>query len=105
MGAFENAKGNFVRFGQKGQSDLWGVDKRGVHWEIETKRIGQRPTPMQLEWLKSMTSKGCVAFWIDSANVAERVAESILSGGTIKWLGAGPDYDIIMPEDTTPPLT
>ena len=53
--------------GQKFQADLWGVDEIGGtarHWEIETKRPGNRPTPGQLEWLKAMSARGCVAFWV-----------------------------------------
>jgi hypothetical protein len=82
----------FVRCGKVGQADLWGIDwvePGGVwarHWEIETKRPGNRPTPAQLEWLKAMSANGCIAYWADSANIAERVAEAIIAGGRIVWL-------------------
>lgn len=75
----------FVRAGQKFQADLWGIDRTARHWEIETKRPGNRPTPGQLGWLKAMSARGCVAFWVDSANIAERVADAVLDGGRIVW--------------------
>lgn len=86
VGAFKNeATGSYFRSGSAGMSDLWGVDRDGRHWEIETKRPGNKPTPKQLAWLKEMTARGCVAFWADSANVAEVVAEAVISGGVIVW--------------------
>lgn len=75
----------FIRFAEPGQSDLWGV-YCGRHWEIETKRFGMRPNPEQLRWLKDMTRRNCVAFWVDSADIAERVSEAIIEGGRIEWL-------------------
>lgn len=78
----------YIRFNKTGQSDLWGTDKHqpwARHWEIETKRLDEKPTPKQLAWLKMISGRGCVAFWSDNANVAERVAESILEGGRIIW--------------------
>jgi hypothetical protein len=85
-----------VRFGSPGQSDLWGIDRTARHWEIETKRPGNRPTPKQLDWLKLMTMMGCVAYWADSANIAEKVAEAILDGGRIIWIGDGDEFDIAL---------
>ena len=75
----------YVRFGAAGQSDLWGLDQTARHWEIETKRQGGKPTPAQLAWLKDLTVRGAVAYWGDSANVIERVAEAVLQGGKIVW--------------------
>jgi len=85
----------FIRFSSPGQSDLWGIDRTGRHWEIEVKASGNKPTPKQLAWLRDMTKRGCVAYWADSANVAERVAEAVLVGGKVVWLGDGSDYDVI----------
>lgn len=76
----------FVRFASPGQADLYGWHVRtGKHWEIEVKAKDKRPTPKQLEWLKGCTRLGAVAYWADSANIAERVAEAVLSGGRIAW--------------------
>ncbi len=85
VGGMTDSSGNHVRFASPGQSDLWGIDRTGRHWEVECKRPGNKPTPKQLAWLKDMTARGCVAYWADSANVAERVAEAILAGGWIVW--------------------
>ena len=93
VGAMQDGE-RFIRFASPGQSDLWGVDQQARHWELEVKRPGNKPTPKQLAWLKGMTARGAVAFWADSANVAERVAEAILAGGQIVWLGDGCDYDV-----------
>lgn len=85
VGAMRDGE-RFIRFAAAGQSDLWGTDCQGRHWEIEVKRPGNRPTLRQLAWLKKMTARGCPAYWADSANIAERVAEAILlHGGRIVW--------------------
>jgi hypothetical protein len=94
VGGMTDSYGHHVRFASPGMADLWGVDRNARHWEIETKRPGNRPTPKQLEWLKGMTARGCVAYWADSANIAERVAEAVLAGGRIAWVGDGCDYDV-----------
>jgi len=52
----------FIRFSSPGQSDLWGIDRTGRHWEIEVKASGNKPTPKQLAWLRDMTKRGCVAY-------------------------------------------
>jgi hypothetical protein len=83
-------KERLVRFAKPGQSDLWGLDwpqelPWGRHWEIETKRPGELPTDLQLVWLWKVHSHGCVAFWVDNAATAERVAMAILAGGRIAW--------------------
>jgi hypothetical protein len=62
------------------------LDARARHWEIEVKAAGKQPTAAQLRWLKQMSSLGAVAFWTDSANDCERVAEAIMCGGRIVWL-------------------
>ncbi len=85
VGAMTDSYGHHVRFAAPGQADLWGFDRTAKHWEIETKRPGNRPTDAQLKWLKYMSNLGCVAFWADSANIAERVAEAVLRGGVIVW--------------------
>ncbi len=69
-----------------GRADLYGWHiKTGTHWEIETKAEGKKLTPLQLGWLKDCSRLGAVAFWTDSANDAERVAEAVLQGGRIVW--------------------
>ena len=75
-----------IRSGAKGQSDLYGwVIATGVHVEIEVKRPPNRPTEHQLAWLKESQRLGALAWWGDSVNVIERVAEALLRGGVIVW--------------------
>jgi hypothetical protein len=95
VGAMKTDAGGFVRFAAPGQSDLWGIDRAGRHWEIECKRSGNKPTPAQLAWLKEMTDRGAVAYWADSVNIAERVAEAVLQGGRIVWRDDG-TFDVEM---------
>ena len=86
----------FIRCASPGQADLWGIDRQARHWEIEVKRPGNKPTGLQLHWLKEMHALGCVAFWSDSANDAERVAKAIKAGGVIVW-DEGSEFHVEMP--------
>ena len=60
-----NGKKRFIRAGQAGQSDLWGL-YYGVHCEIEIKRPGEKPTESQAQWIEEIRRLGGIAFWIDS---------------------------------------
>lgn len=94
--ATHNGKDRVVACGKKGQADLYGWDLRTArHWEVETKARGKKPTEHQLEWLKSCSAQGCVAYWGDSANIIERVAEAILAGGRVAW-HADENFDVEM---------
>lgn len=42
--------GRVVRFGQPGQSDIWGVRRGGLHFEIECKAAGGRLSTEQKRW-------------------------------------------------------
>ena len=65
-------KKRYIRFGEKGQADIWGVIRyvhcpecgavaeRGVHVEIECKRYRGRLRPEQKEFLKEMKKLGAV---------------------------------------------
>lgn len=55
----------YVQLGKRGQADLWGI-LRGVHWECEVKRPGEKPKPDQVEWLTDCAQAGARAFWADS---------------------------------------
>lgn len=61
----DTGKSRFVRFGEAGQVDLWGI-VRGKHFECEVKRPGEKPTEAQLAWLKQCSDAGAFAFWCDS---------------------------------------
>ena len=59
-------KGNhFIRFAEKGASDLWGLTK-GVHFEVEVKRPGNTLTKEQTLWLVQIAEYGGIALWTDS---------------------------------------
>ena len=96
-GGFKDSYGHHIRYGSPGQSDLYGVMPRtATHVEIEVKRPGKRPTPLQLRWLRHMTDLGAVAYWSDNANDAERVAEAIMNGGRVVW-GNDENFWVEMP--------
>ena len=62
----------FVRFSQPGMADLWGWHRKtGRHIEVEVKRPGVKPTPLQEQWLQSARDGGVIAFWCDSMEMAE----------------------------------
>ncbi|MBQ3327312.1 MAG: hypothetical protein IJG86_06020 [Clostridia bacterium] len=60
----------FIRFGQPGMSDVWGiitrmtcpecgrVTRRGVHLEIECKKFGGKLTAAQKEYLEMIRKRG-----------------------------------------------
>jgi hypothetical protein len=95
VGAMQKGQ-RFIRFAAPGQSDLWGILPDGRHLEIETKRPGNKPTELQLAWLKSMEACEAVALWGDNCNDIERCVEAILQGGKVVWLD-GCEFMIQMP--------
>src|SRR5262245_44761781 len=56
---------SFVRFGERGQSDLSGVGPTGVRVDIEIKKPGEVPTLEQSVFLMRMCEKGAIAFYCD----------------------------------------
>jgi hypothetical protein len=85
-----------VRFGEPGQSDLWGVMPDGRHFEAETKRFGKRPTEAQLAWLKTRNGPHCAAFWFDNTDTLELVARHLMAGGSIEY-GEDDHYKLVGP--------
>lgn len=86
VGGLYDKAGNYVAFAEKGQSDLYGwIIATGIHFEFETKRSGEEPTPKQLGWLKACASDGIPAWWSDNIKDAMRVAEAVIQGGRIIW--------------------
>ena len=62
----------FIRFSEPGMSDIYGWQAlTGRHIEVEVKRRGVKPTPLQEQWLQSAQAGGCIAFWCDSMGMAE----------------------------------
>lgn len=65
MEATATHKRRFIRFGQKGMSDIEGI-VNGRHLEIEIKRHGKRPTSEQDAWLAEIRLLGGIAFYVTS---------------------------------------
>ena len=62
----------FVRFSEPGMSDIYGWQVlTGRHIEVEVKRRGVKPTPLQEQWLELARDAGCIAFACDSMESAE----------------------------------
>lgn len=73
-GFYKNRTGkdSFVRFGEKGQSDIYGYANvicdrcgkisRGIHVEIELKASNGRLTEHQKEWIAKTENNGAIAF-------------------------------------------
>ena len=60
----------WMRFGQKGMSDITGIimlGELGIHLEVEVKRQGEEPTDHQRAWLAACATQGAVATWANSA--------------------------------------
>jgi hypothetical protein len=102
VGGLRNQQGKYVAFSARNRADLEGIGPGGRRWEIEVKRYGEKPTRGQLLWLKQMTDLGAVAFWVDNADTADRIAPVIIQGGRIVWR-AGCNFDVEMePVDEVP---
>lgn len=85
-GAMLNEQGQLVRFSERGASDTWIVDPRGIHGEVEWKRHGERPTYDQVKWLIDHNGIGdAYAFWVDNLTTLDRVYHHVLAGGRIVY--------------------
>jgi len=94
VGAMKDKQGNFVRFAQAGQSDLWGwiVEHRcpfcnrlqfGTHFEIEVKSDKGKPTPAQEQWLKNVAKYNGIAILVypkpeDPIGLRERIYKELV---------------------------
>lgn len=74
-----------VRFSEAGASDTYGLLPDGRHFELEFKRLDERPRLDQTEWLIDWLSRGAVAFWVDCIEVLESVVPALESGGRIEY--------------------
>jgi hypothetical protein len=95
-----NYDGSFRTFraNEPGQSDLWGVTPNKRHFELEIKRLGERPTPKQLAWLMGWNNENIshfVGFWVDNTGTLVRVAQHIMAGGSIHYVGDKGDYELV----------
>ena len=60
-----NGRKGIVHFGQPGMADLSGIC-HGLRLEVEIKRKGQKPKPLQDEWLAFIQHYRGLGFWCDS---------------------------------------
>jgi len=58
--------GQFVRFAEAGQSDLYGWRPKRLHYELEIKRPGGRVSEAQFDWIEKVRDSGAIAVWVDS---------------------------------------
>ena len=93
VGAHKTDDGRFLKFGQKGQSDLEGIVKQyrcrtcnglqsGVHMEIELKTGKNKPTEAQIEWLNTVADYNAIAMVLypeetDPIGLRDRIINTI----------------------------
>ena len=85
VGGMTDRKGHFIRFGEPGMSDTWGITPDGRHFEIEFKRLGQKPSRVQFAWLRHMNGGGPVSFWVDNTDDLQFVADMITRGYYVRY--------------------
>jgi len=95
VGAYKTEGGRFIRFAEKGQSDLWGIVKchecpacgelqYGVHVEIEIKTDKGKLSKHQEDWLERMSEFNSIAIVVrpeekDPIGLCERIKRIIYS--------------------------
>lgn len=78
-------KARWVRFGDPGGADLFGCFPDGRHFELEVKRLDERPRLEQVRWLREANRWG-PAFWVDSTAWLERILPALLQGAAVEYL-------------------
>ena len=71
VGLFFNRIGTPVKIGRPGQCD-WRAMRAGQYFEFEVKAPGQKPKPVQLEYMALRTHQGILVTWADSLEMFER---------------------------------
>ena len=95
VGAHKTEDGRFIRFGEKGQADIWGIVRehtcskckrlcQGTHLEIELKGSDGMPTELQIKWLNQVAEYNAIPILLfaeadDPINLQKRVEETIYS--------------------------
>lgn len=71
--------------------DYWFIlpDGTGRHIEMEWKRPGAWPQPMQIAWMLSVNSRGGIAFWARDLTTVQTVVLSVLSGDRLYQYSSG----------------
>lgn len=85
VGMAVGTSGKPVRFGKRGDPDLTGIIPSGPHRgkriDVEVKRPGKRPSPIQMKRLREIIDSGGIAFWIDDGYRALHVFRRIIVDG------------------------
>lgn len=78
-GGLKDARGQYVKFGFRGQPDIMAVLKpSGVFLAIECKRLGKRPTAAQDAFLRAVIAAGGHALCVtDAAQLERYLRESV----------------------------
>ena len=95
MEASYKGKRRFVRFSEKGASDVYAITPAGYHLELEIKRRGERPTLDQVNWLIEHNGiGGAAAIWVDNVATLARVYRHIEAGGRVVYLDSVRTYTV-----------
>jgi hypothetical protein len=98
-GAGSNPRGQTVRFGTPGNSDLTGLLPDGRKLDIEVKREGFDPSKLKGEKaehfarqsarLNKTNALGGVGFWVDDAADCLEILKWVLDGGSVEERDGG----------------
>lgn len=98
ISATYGGKRRFIKGGERGQADLWGMLPnpnilRSRHFECEVKRPGKRPTLSQVRWLLEVNAITGCAFWVDDPRILKVILEQLLCGARIVYSEATETYE------------
>jgi hypothetical protein len=57
---------NLITASKAGFSDVLSCSPFGLFWSVEVKRLGEKPSKIQLYRLAQFEKRGAIAFWCDS---------------------------------------
>lgn len=94
-GGMYDARGNFVRFSEKGAADSWAISPAGIHIEVEWKRQGERPTLDQVLWLIKTNGHGhSASWWVDNLDTLATVYRWVTHGGRVAFSNSPRAYRV-----------
>lgn len=101
VGMALNPKGQPVRFGESGESDLYGaLGSRTLF--VEVKRPGKRPTAKQLAFLHRENARGNVALWVNDAAQITETLPKLLEGWRVEIDEDGQPWRTDEPMESAP---
>lgn len=81
----KTGKTRYVRFGEPGAADLFGILPGGRHFELEVKRKDERPRLDQVRWLRA-ANRWAPAFWVDDPDTLRKVLPALIEGAVVEYL-------------------